>query len=701
MTTPAKGKLGREGSAALGFGMDNHFATFTLEHSNLAFLLLGKDARILKVNQAAGNQIRGTKKELLGMTAYDLDPCFSPEAWPAHWEELRKVKFLRFQSCQAKKDGSTFPTEIGTKFVNESEKNVYVIILLHATERLKALEEQQQDEANQLQPSLAGNDPCLCKEAASASEEWRSHADQFRITYPLLTPTLDNPPVAHLFYLLGCKLPLENKSGILLQHDDIAAGLLPDASLPNWRISYRDARLNFSRIDYFEDTLTEESVSNLLSRALCFLNVPRGNKIHIPAHLPRIKAYKGALLRVFANLLATPSKTEENPTSTSTFPGKKNWTTTPSMSLTTVWASSPSTSPACSKCSRPPSPMTKAHPASVWHWSRRVSSMTGAESRWNPNRTKGSPSPVPKSAARTSSKAILPEAVLSAIGTIKKTRITPVFLAFLSLAAIPALLPAQDSQAQKGQQIRFTGSQRVRFKIENHDPSIPVTHQVYPGVRVFLEYLSPDQPVKGISKPNSDFILFNYDPTNPRLIQLDRLNLGLEYYYEFQPDVANPRLARITLDLPANRLPDKLSQVRVTGNLALLSDRQTAIDTTPSVPLMIGETLNAGPFSYTIHELRRPDFSNDALEIALVPDKDTLLNKDNILHMHFFDQTGKTVRTTFKGSISMNQYSKEMYSLNINPGRIVAEIVYIKLENFFTLPINFDLRDPVAPKGTR
>lgn len=273
-------------------------------------------------------------------------------------------------------------------------------------------------------------------------------------------------------------------------------------------------------------------------------------------------------------------------------------------------------------------------------------------------------------------------------------------LAALCLILIVPRLPAQNPLLPEVQKIQFTTSQRVRFKIKNTDPSIPVTHQIYPGVRVQLEYLSPDKPVKGISKPNSSFILYNYNSTNPQNVLLDRLNEGLDYYYEFKPDPANPRLARITLDLPAKRLPPNLNDVRITGDLSLLSDRQTAIDTTPSVPLMIGEKLNAGPFSFTIHELRRPDFSNDALEIALVPDKTTLLNKGNILHMHFFDKAGKTIRTTFKGSISMNDYSKEMYSLNINPGRVVAEIVYIKHENFFTLPVNFRLSDPVAPGGT-
>ena len=268
-------------------------------------------------------------------------------------------------------------------------------------------------------------------------------------------------------------------------------------------------------------------------------------------------------------------------------------------------------------------------------------------------------------------------------------------LAIQSLPAQNPLLQVQDTQS-----VQFTGSQRVRIKIKNTDPSVPVTHNIYPGVRVHLEYLAPDKPVKGISKPKSSFILYNYNSKNPLNVQLERLNEGLDYYYEFKPDPANPRLARITLDLPAERLPPDLDDVRITGDLSLLSDRQTAIDTTPSIPLMIGEKLNAGPFSFTIHELRRPDFSNDALEIALVPDKNTLLNKGNILHMHFFDQAGKTIRTTFKGSISMKDYSKEMYSLNINPGRVVAEIVYIKHENFFTVPVNFRLRDPVAPRGT-
>ena len=248
--------------------------------------------------------------------------------------------------------------------------------------------------------------------------------------------------------------------------------------------------------------------------------------------------------------------------------------------------------------------------------------------------------------------------------------------------------------------VEYVKAQRVRFRLPSSNPALPGTHNIYPGVRVTVRYLSKDKPLKGVNKDFSQFSLYESDPDSPSTMMLRNLNLGLDFFLSFKPDQQNPLLSYILIDLPAHSLPDSLSKLKISGSLALLSDHHTAIDTTASVPLMIGELLQAGPYTFSIHELRKPDFSNDQLELTLVSDNKPQFSKDNILHIHFFDQAGKTIRTTHKGSVSINNYVKDVYSLNINPGRIVAEIVYIKNQDHFVAPVNLRLSDPLTPPAT-
>ena len=69
-----------------------------------------------------------------------------------------------------------------------------------------------------------------------------------------------------------------------------------------------DSLLAYSRIGYVEDSPTEQSVKELLESVLGLLNVPEGMKVDIPYDLPSLFAPKGALLRVFANLISNAIK---------------------------------------------------------------------------------------------------------------------------------------------------------------------------------------------------------------------------------------------------------------------------------------------------------------------------------------------------------------------------------------------------------
>ena len=140
------------------------------------------------------------------------------------------------------------------------------------------------------------------------------------------------------------------------------------------------------------------------------------------------------------------------------------------------------------------------------------------------------------------------------------------------------------------------------------------------------------------------------------------------------------------MDVPARSLISVGNQFRANGRIAFLTEKETAINTSRIVPLMIGQDIMAGPYSFEILELRKPTFGGDALELVLKPDQFTRENNDNILHINFFDQTGKTIRTKSKGSIGTEKFENVVYSLNINPQKVVTEITHLKEKSYFMVP---------------
>jgi PAS domain S-box-containing protein len=78
---------------------------------------IGPDARLLYVNQGACHMLGYSRKELLSMTVHDIDPDFTPEIWPQHWEELKKKRSTVIESRHRAKDGRVIPVEISINYL--------------------------------------------------------------------------------------------------------------------------------------------------------------------------------------------------------------------------------------------------------------------------------------------------------------------------------------------------------------------------------------------------------------------------------------------------------------------------------------------------------------------------------------------------------------------------------------------------------
>jgi len=96
---------------------------------------IGPDARFLFVNDAACKNLGYTRKEMLSMSVFDIDPNFNDEIWPGHWEKLRKNETFTIESIHKRKDGSTFPVELTLNYLEFNDKQYHCAHARDITDR--------------------------------------------------------------------------------------------------------------------------------------------------------------------------------------------------------------------------------------------------------------------------------------------------------------------------------------------------------------------------------------------------------------------------------------------------------------------------------------------------------------------------------------------------------------------------------------
>lgn len=123
--------------------------TFALEHIHEAVFLIDKDARFQYVNQEACRSLGYTRKELLQMYVKDIDFEWPSHEWPKHWEELKKQKIVILESIHRHKDGTLFPVEIVSNYMEYDGLSFNMAMVRDITER-RLLEAKKEDERTSL-----------------------------------------------------------------------------------------------------------------------------------------------------------------------------------------------------------------------------------------------------------------------------------------------------------------------------------------------------------------------------------------------------------------------------------------------------------------------------------------------------------------------------------------------------------------------
>ena len=127
-----------------------HLIGFALDHVVEAAYLADEEGRFQYVNEEACLALGSDHETLLQKTVTDVDANTTPEAWGVAWANIREKGTLILNSVHRRKDGSTFPVEIGITYF-EYEGTPYALGLARDVSERKAGEAERAQLQQQLQ----------------------------------------------------------------------------------------------------------------------------------------------------------------------------------------------------------------------------------------------------------------------------------------------------------------------------------------------------------------------------------------------------------------------------------------------------------------------------------------------------------------------------------------------------------------------
>jgi diguanylate cyclase (GGDEF)-like protein/PAS domain S-box-containing protein len=114
---------------------------FSIDHLGDAVSWTTKDAKIVYVNEAFCCALGYSMDEMLTMSVPDFDPDFPVEAWPEHWETLKKHGSMTFESRHRTKDGKIFPVEVNINYLQFEGEEFNCAYVRNISARKKTEEE--------------------------------------------------------------------------------------------------------------------------------------------------------------------------------------------------------------------------------------------------------------------------------------------------------------------------------------------------------------------------------------------------------------------------------------------------------------------------------------------------------------------------------------------------------------------------------
>ncbi|MCH7744566.1 MAG: PAS domain S-box protein [Chloroflexi bacterium] len=129
---------------------------FTVDNSDDAAFRFGPEGNFLYVNDAACRSLGCSREELLRKGMGDIVVEFSKEDWPNRWLEMKEHGSLTFEASQITKDGTIFPVEITTNYLEFDGKEYNFAFARDITERKRLEEQLLQSQKMEVVGQLAG-----------------------------------------------------------------------------------------------------------------------------------------------------------------------------------------------------------------------------------------------------------------------------------------------------------------------------------------------------------------------------------------------------------------------------------------------------------------------------------------------------------------------------------------------------------------
>lgn len=114
---------------------------FSVDHASVCVYLIGRDARIQYVNQHTCDTLGYSRKEMLSMSIYDLDPDYPLSAWDDQWNLLKKEGKLHFETKQRRRDGTLVPLDLNLNFLSFGGREYNVAFAIDISERKRTGQE--------------------------------------------------------------------------------------------------------------------------------------------------------------------------------------------------------------------------------------------------------------------------------------------------------------------------------------------------------------------------------------------------------------------------------------------------------------------------------------------------------------------------------------------------------------------------------
>jgi two-component system sensor histidine kinase/response regulator len=155
-----------------------HLTQFSLERASDAIFWTDRDARFINANEAACRSLGYSRDEILRLRVPDIDPNFTAERWPSHWEQIRRDGAFTFETVHRAKDGTEFPVEINVNFLEHSGREYNFAFARNISERKRVEKALRESEEKFRSISASAKDAIILMDDGGAISYWNPSAEK-------------------------------------------------------------------------------------------------------------------------------------------------------------------------------------------------------------------------------------------------------------------------------------------------------------------------------------------------------------------------------------------------------------------------------------------------------------------------------------------------------------------------------------------